>query len=285
MLRRLIILAALVAAGVWYLGLPMYWQAQTKIYGVIRDEHHVNAMQADDETKGIVEIAKRTHKITDNPTLINSIMPSADRARDLERTRKAWDARAADRDEFIPQAEVWGNQTDWNTVAEIRVPTRIIVSPADEITPPFRPQEKTNADGRPFDPIKHKYDRTVLMQERFEHHLPMVNTGNVDQLIGRFYDNGAYTQGFPIGTDSVLCVGPGLYNGGQFQAWRNGLAVMDQVPMSLDFANTPGKYRLRIQPDDPAKGELFATEICAAHPGVLVIKLQDMQTQANGGNQ
>jgi hypothetical protein len=198
-------------------------------------------------------------------------LSAADEARDDGRRYSAVNARARDEDERIPQAIVRGDDTDWVTVATTQIPTRITVPINDEILPPWRLNEKTNADGRPFDAVLHRYDQTVLMKEHADRKLPMTDTGNVDELIGRFCHGKSCTIGFPLGSDSVVCVGPGFYDGGTLQTWRNGLAVQDQVPMLADFA-AGGKYNLRIHPDDPSKGQTFATDVCNQHPGALVVQ-------------
>lgn len=200
-------------------------------------------------------------------------MTAADNVRDDRRMRAAAIARAKDEDERIPQAVVLGKETSWVTVAEVRVPTRITVPASDEITPDYRPSEKSNADGVPINFSKHKKDQTLLMNERAKRKMSMVGTGNVGELVGKlYYDNGSRSLGFPMGTDSVLCVGPGFHEGGNLAARPNGWAVIDEAETSIEMGSTKGKFRLTIVPDKPEIGQTFATEICKANPGALVVK-------------
>lgn len=268
---------------------PDYWKAQNQIHGAIRAEHGVNAAQAVDETKVIVDKARSTGKVTDNATLMNAIMPSANRARDLDRGSKAWDARAADRDESVISTVVPVYQSGWATmpndsatraVREVRVPTLVTVNGI--VTPEFYPGHRANPDGKVWEPEGHR-SRTVLMNERGLAQ-PTQQTGNLNQAIGRFCqdkDGMNCRNGFPVGSRAVLCVGPGLHDGGFLQTWYNGLQMIDGVVMSLYFSGTEkssGKFNFVVTPDDPSNGQTFATNVCAQYPGVLVVQLPEVET-------
>ncbi len=207
-------------------------------------------------------------------------MGAANNVRDDREKAEAVKARSRGIDAAITRTEVLGDQFGWVTMRRLHIPARITVERSDTITPHFRPQDQTNADGRPFDPGRHPTDQTVLMYEHSQSGLPMQDVGNVDELIGRFCSGPNNCRlGFPLGTDSVICVGPGFYDGGDFQAWHNGLLVQDGTRMLLDFSNGGGKYRLTITPDDPATGRLESTRICSEHPRALVVKKPQPATE------
>lgn len=209
---------------------------------------------------------------TDPNRWFSTAMGAATDVRNDTRRRSAAIARAEDRDESILSTETEVYQGDWATMKEIRVPTRIVVS--GQVTPEWYPQYQSTPDGIQWTPEQR--NRTVLMAERNTD-----NLGKYERLnaaIGRLCvdkDGVKCRLGFSIGSDAVLCVGPGFHEGGHFQGWYNGLPVIAGSRGNGYFSGATkarGKYKFVITPDDPGHGQTFATDICNQHPGALVVQ-------------
>ncbi|OGE74008.1 MAG: hypothetical protein A3I07_03750 [Candidatus Doudnabacteria bacterium RIFCSPLOWO2_02_FULL_42_9] len=250
---------------------PRYWEAQKEMQTKLSREHHVNALQLNDESEKIVRRAERQRKVTNSNELLAILWPSANRSRDLVRVEKAWDAHAADRDESYLSTEVEADDTDWAYLREIRVPTRIQVF--GKVRPKYYPTHESGPDGITWIRNPNARDRTVLMHERGLDN-PTPETGKLNQAIGRFCDEDGDSceAGFPLFSDAVLCVGPKYYEGGHFQGWFNGLVVLDGAEGSGYFIGS-GKRKFVITPDNPQLGQTFSTDVCKAHPGELLVKI------------
>src|SRR6185369_5013814 len=116
-------------------------------------------------------------------------------------------------------------------------------------------------------------DQTVMMHNQIVCHGHVTDPGRINEFIGRFYRGpGQCSEVLSLGSNSVICVGPGYFTGGSLQGWHNGLAVSGGHEELMDFAYGQGQYVVHVEPDRPENGELYSTNVCNAYPGKLVIK-------------